>query len=29
MFGHIAQHCRNQKEVRGEAQEASKDQGDQ
>ena len=29
MFRHIAQHCRNQKEVRGGTQEASKDQGDQ
>ena len=29
MFGHIAQHCRNRKEVQGGTQEASKDQGDQ
>jgi len=29
MFGHMAQHCRNWKEVRGGAQKASKDQGDQ
>ena len=25
MFGHMAQYCRNQKEVRGEMQEVSKD----
>jgi len=29
MFGHMARHCRNRREVRGGMQEASKDQGDQ
>jgi len=29
MFGHMAQHCRNQKEARGGTQKVSKDQGDQ
>jgi len=29
MFGHMAQHCRNPKEVRGGMQEVLKDQGDQ
>jgi len=29
MFGHIAQHCRNLREMRGGTQKASKDQRDQ
>jgi len=29
MFGHMARHCKNRKEVRGGTQEMSKDQGDQ